>query len=126
MEHLIPIQLRYQLPHSRPRASIAHTMAIGSHISPLFFEESWVYLRKIGRAGYSTNVNNVRTIPLSIIENDMEQWKAIFDEQKPVVIKNYANSWPALSHPRRKWELPRLLKRLEVTDSVVTVEVRNR
>ena len=71
------------------------------------------------RRRYASIDSSIRSIPFSSI--DVDRWKALYANQRPVLLKGYAATWPAL----RKWELPSLHKRLQedpAEDSIVTVE----
>ncbi|RYH19434.1 cupin-like domain-containing protein [archaeon] len=75
------------------------------------------------------NFNIVRKYSLNVCQEvestkDLD-WIAIFDSQQPLVLKQIASSWPAVSFPDRRWDNIALLKSRISPSIIVNVEMGN-
>jgi hypothetical protein len=67
----------------------------GKHFSSFSFESSSLRIQECQSICFSSHIN----------------YKEIISAQQPIVIKNIAQNWPAISSPDRRWEsLPYLVK----------------
>jgi len=81
--------------------------------------------RRLLSSNTSTSSLSYKYVPISVLDHySPDDWKAIHESQKPVLLRGIAKDWPAVATSSdRKWSNLRKLKERIEKDTMVQVEV---